>query len=158
MFKKPKYVCNETLAFGSLPKTKPKNENDLTVFCSLEGAHLHLYIEYVGLTFVFVILIFQHSVQHKIAYCPLLVRLGCGATATEPFGFWEIYGLGLITLYKSDWDKIGGMNVKEFKDKWGGEDWEFVDRLLEAGMEVETIKMMHFFHHYHSKKGMWNNI
>ena len=128
-------------------------------FCSLEGPHLHLYIEYIGLTLAFVlVIIFQHSVQHKIAYSPLLVRLDCGATTSEPFGYWEIHGLGLITLYKSDWDKIGGMNVKEFKDKWGGEDWEFVDRLLEAGMEVETIKMMHFFHHYHSKKGMWNNI
>ena len=86
------------------------------------------------------------------------MRLACGSTSTEPFGFWEIEGLGLIALYKSDWDKIGGMNVKEFTNKWGGEDWEFVDRLLEARMEVERIKMVHLFHHFHSKKGMWNNI
>lgn len=115
------------------------------MFCSLEGVHLHSYIEYIGLTFAFVILIFQYSVQHKIGYCPLLVRLDCGATDSEPFGFWEIHGLGLITLYKSDWDKIGGMNVKEFKEQWGGEDWEFVDRLLEAGVEVERLKTLHFF-------------
>ena len=115
------------------------------MFCSLEGGHLHSYIEYIGLTFAFVILIFQHSVQHKIGYCPLLVRLDCGATASEPFGFWEIHGLGLITLYKSDWDKIGGMNVKEFKEKWGGEDWEFVDRLLEAGVELKDSKCCIFF-------------
>ena len=97
----------------------------------------------------------QHCVQHRIAYSPLLIRLACGATADQSLGKWEVYGLGLIGMYKSDWDKVGGMNVKEFKNKWGGEDWEMSDRILEAGMEIERLKMLHFFHYFHSKKGMW---
>lgn len=86
-----------------------------------------------------------------------MIRLSCGATAHHRMGHWEGLGYGLMGIYKSDWDRIGGMNVEEFKDKWGGEDWEFCDRVLMNGMEIERLKMMHFFHYFHTRNGLWTN-
>lgn len=48
------------------------------------------------------------------------------------------------------------MNVKDYQYKWGGEDWDLLDRVLMLAVEVERIKHPGLYHHFHSRKRNWN--
>ncbi|KAL9955519.1 hypothetical protein ACROYT_G036854 [Oculina patagonica] len=102
----------------------------------------------------------KHTVEGRMAFTPVLFRLTfCGrplTSTTQPKGYWETFGFGIFSIFKSDWDRFGGMNVQDFHDKWGGEDWEMIDRVLSVGLEVERLRMPGFYHFYHSKDGMWD--
>ena len=50
-----------------------------------------------------------------MAYFPIVGRLDCESSSTEHQGFWQLDGYGIMSIYKSDWDRFGGkFNSKSF--------------------------------------------
>ena len=86
-------------------------------------------------------------------YTPIIVQMDCGANPKDLSGEWQVYGYGIIGMYKSDWDRAGGFPVQ--KNTWGGEDWALVDQLFGLGIEFERMRTSHIYHYYHSKEGLW---
>lgn len=97
----------------------------------------------------------KHTVMGKMVYAPVVGRLDCGVFPNDPRGFWQEDGFGILSIFKRDWNTFGGMNVKDFSTKWGGEDWDLVDRVLSSQLEIERLKQPGLFHYYHSRTGMW---
>lgn len=98
----------------------------------------------------------KNTIEGRVAFYPVVGRLDCGKSSVDHQGVWADDGFGLFAMYKSDWNRIGGMNVEKFKYKWGGEDWEFLDRVVKSKLEVERFKYPGLYHHFHLKQGMWN--
>ena len=62
-----------------------------------------------------------------------VLTVECGITMTlriipSSSGFWETLTYGLFGMFKSDWTAFGGFDTQKYKFKWGGEDWDLLDK------------------------------
>ena len=120
------------------------NPNDIIFTCDLQ---LNIPINMIDS-------IRKHTTQGVSVYAPILRRLSCGVIAFDGPGMWEVFGYGLVSMYKTDWKAIGGMSV-EFGEKWGGEDWDLVDRVLRVGYHMHRLRLPSLVHFHHLREGAW---
>ena len=97
-----------------------------------------------------------HTVRGVSAYAPIVFRLQCGHSLVNPLGFWEVWGTGLFSLFRTDWKILGGMDTDKFWSTWGGEDSDLLDRALSLGYEVERKALPGLVHYYHTHFGLWD--
>ena len=43
-----------------------------------------------------------------MVYAPAVGRLECGEFPSNPLGFWQENGYGILSVFKEDWDRFGG--------------------------------------------------
>lgn len=76
---------------------------------------------------------------------------------TEKHGYWCEYGYGVICMYKSDYNTVGGFSSGF--DGWGGEDTDIVGKCLGKSLDVFRAPdpgLIHQFH-YNNCSGMSGN-
>ena len=42
-----------------------------------------------------------------------------------------------------------------FNEKWGGEDWEVMDRIVSKGIYIIHQRLPRFYHIHHDRSKMW---
>ena len=97
-----------------------------------------------------------HTVKNVSAFAPIVFRLQCGHSLANPLGFWEVWGTGLFSMFRSDWKVLGGMDTDKYAQSWGGEDSDLLDRTLSLGFEVERKAIPGLVHFYHTRFGLWD--
>ena len=64
-------------------------------------------------------------------------------------GHWAYYSFGMLCIYKSDYESVGGMNTNIVG--WGEEDVNFFDRVLKKRLEVLRAPDVSLKHRWHEK-------
>ena len=80
-------------------------------------------------------------------YNPSFVRVNGTRSFVNENGFWRFPSFGQVSIYKSDFDVVGGYNL-EFRG-WGKEDIDFIQRVLDTNLTVFRVPDMGLFHKFH---------
>ncbi len=64
-------------------------------------------------------------------------------------GHWVYYGYGMLCIYKSDYDTVGGMNTSIAG--WGGEDVNLFEKVLRKRLDVLRAPDTSLSHRWHEK-------
>lgn len=62
-------------------------------------------------------------------------------------GYWRQFGFGIVTLYKADYRKVGGLDLSI--QGWGKEDVDFFEKAVKSNLEVFRAPDRNLIHIYH---------
>lgn len=65
----------------------------------------------------------------------------------ENYGFWRQFGFGIVSLYKTDYLKLGGFNL--LISGWGFEDVTFYDKVVKSNLAIVRSVDPSLIHVYH---------
>lgn len=104
-----------------------------------------------------------NTVQRKRAYFPIVFSLydytlfnrslvnfeqfPSEAIINENSGFWRQFGFGIASIYKSDYETIGGLNTSI--TGWGMEDVHFYDKIIKSRIKIVRSVDPDLIHVYH---------
>lgn len=72
-------------------------------------------------------------------FYPIVGRLDCGKSLTDHQGFWAEDGFGLLAMYKSDWNRVGGKSNLNGKINRKRNVWSFYNTAFESNFNALTI-------------------
>ena len=91
----------------------------------------------------------QFFKYYKMEYVYRFTRMPWGRGITRQHGHWATYSYGMLCIYKSDYDAIGGYDSNI--EGWGGEDVKFGEHVLGKQLDILRAPDPALSHRYHDK-------
>jgi hypothetical protein len=96
----------------------------------------------------------RNTVEGKMVYYPEVFKLynpkftgDDHRKISRKQGHWVNYGYGMLCIFKSDYDAVGGLNTEMMG--WGGEDVDFFEKVLRSKLEILQSPDVGLIHRWH---------
>ena len=86
---------------------------------------------------------------YNMDYVYKFSKMPWGRGISRQHGHWAMYSYGMLCVYKSDYDLVGGFNTNI--EGWGGEDVELAARVLKKKLDILRAPDPALSHRYHDK-------